>query len=385
MGKIDGGTGPLTGNSRLEGIIPKNHFVSLRFFREAPLINWNFTKACLFTAFDFYRSSDFWTDSVLNSGKTLKEALVELGFPKDNSLIVDTGIFELEAKKAGISKQLGIGDTEINIQLSNRDIFTVYDISGADYFVAPDEIILATDNPSTVQNKIETIKRNLLETLEHVSSSQVIAVIQGQETSVIDSILNFYHDHGIRHFAAGGLIPMYFYDKSLFQRVVTYIRKATEGYHLHAFGLPVVGLLPYYLHKLQFNSVDTSALLYLSANRKYLVRDNPIPVRLAKFGKCKCDGCKYICREQPYSRQPEFFIHLYIHNVCEAAKIADNSLIAHSNDNVSKSNSKVHQYNAPLKKTEPNLSSKFSNKDSRIEACWKSADELLTSWFRNSD
>jgi hypothetical protein len=332
----------LKGNPKLIGVVPKNHFVSLSFFREPPLINWDYTKACLLTACDFYRSSDFWTDSVLNSGKTLKEALVELGFPKDNTLVVDTGVFEIEAKKAGIARDLGI---EINIQLSNRDIFAVYDISGGDFFVSPDEIILAMDDPSTIQTKVNTIKQNLLETLEHVPSSKIIGVIQGQTPEVIDYIFNFYVEQGIKHFAAGGLIPLYFHDKSLFQKVVRYIRKVTEGYHLHAFGLPIVKLLPYYLHKLGFDSVDTSTLLYLSARRRYLVSDNPIPVRLADFTKCNCSGCKFIAAQQPHPRHSEFFIHLYIHNVCEATKLANASSLNSSNQENSSNN--------PLSDTRP--------------------------------
>ncbi|MFX1580036.1 MAG: hypothetical protein ACFFBJ_10345, partial [Promethearchaeota archaeon] len=88
-------------------MIPKFHFCSVPLFREEPLINWTFTKSVLFTAYDVFRSHDFWIDSVINSGQTLKEALVDLGFPKTNSLVVDTGIFEMEAKKAGISQDLG--------------------------------------------------------------------------------------------------------------------------------------------------------------------------------------------------------------------------------------------------------------------------------------
>ena len=365
----------LKGNPKLIGVVPKNHFVSLSFFREPPLINWEFTKACLFTAYDFYRSSDFWTDSVMKSSMTLKEALVELGFPKSKTLVVDTGIFEIEAKKAGIARDLGI---EIDIQLSNRDIFSVYDISGGDFFVSPDEIILATDDPSTIQAKVAKIKQNLLETLEHVPSSKVIGVIQGQTPEVIDYIYNFYVEQGVKHFAAGGLIPLYFHDKSLFQKVVRYIRKVTEEYHLHAFGLPIVKLLPYYLHKLGFDSVDTSTLLYLSAKRRYLVSDNPIPVRLADFTKCNCSGCNFIAAEQPHPRHSEFFIHLYIHNVCEATKLANAFSLNSSNQedrkNIPLCNTRPKKEN-PVKRLRTGSLEKSASIDSQI-SCWKSADEL---------
>lgn len=78
-------------------------------------------------------------DEIINSGNTLKEGLVELGFPKGNTLVADTGVFEMEAKKAGIARNLGI---EVDIELMNNQIFEAYKLSGADYFVAPDEIIL---------------------------------------------------------------------------------------------------------------------------------------------------------------------------------------------------------------------------------------------------
>ena len=148
-----------TSNSKLSRLIPKNHFCSMSMFREQPLINWTFTKAVLLTAYDIYRSNDFWLDEIIRIGQTLKEGLLELGFPKKNTLVVDTGVFEIEAKKAGIAKELGI---DVDIQLSNEQIFEAYELSGADYFVAPDEIVLPDDNEADIRIKSNKIRDYVL-------------------------------------------------------------------------------------------------------------------------------------------------------------------------------------------------------------------------------
>lgn len=136
-------------------------------------------------------------DEIINSGNTLKEGLVELGFPKGNTLVADTGVFEMEAKKAGIARNLGI---EVDIELMNNQIFEAYKLSGADYFVAPDEIILPQDSQTEIITKIGKIKDNLLELLEVVPASKVIAVIQGHSEEVISDIYDFHREQGISCF-----------------------------------------------------------------------------------------------------------------------------------------------------------------------------------------
>ena len=301
---------------RLSRLIPKFHFCSVPLFREEPLINWTYTDSVLFTAYDVYRSHDFWIDTVVNAGETLKEALVGLGFPKFNSLVIDTGVFEMEAKKAGISRDLGV---DVDIELSNTQIFEAYELSGADYFVAPDEIILPLDNQETVQRKVSKIEENLLGLLDIVPASKVIAVIQGQEKVVVDKLLDFYREHGIRYFAVGGVIPLYHYDKELLHNHLTYVREATKNDWLHIFGLPRMSLLSYYLHKVRVDSVDTSAITYLTARRRYLIGTKPEQVRYANFESCDCSGCKVLTKEMS-PRSPEFFANLYIHNIVTATK-----------------------------------------------------------------
>ncbi len=303
-------------SQKLSRLIPKFHFCSVSLFREEPLINWTYTDSVLFTAYDVYRSHDFWIDTVVNSGVTLKEALVDLGFPKSNSLVIDTGVFEMEAKKAGISRDLGI---DIDIELTNKQIFDAYEIAGADFFVSPDEIVLPQDSVEVVNRKTETIKQNLLDLLDIVPSSQIIAVVQGHKPETVDRLLDFYRDNDIGYFAVGGVIPLYHHDKDLLRKHLNYVRNATLNEWLHIFGLPRMSLLSYYLQDVKVDSVDTSALTYLTARRMYLVGLKPKPVRLANFHDCKCPGCNNLTRDMS-PRSIEFFVNLYIHNIVTATE-----------------------------------------------------------------
>jgi hypothetical protein len=306
--------------TKLSKLIPKNHFVSMSFFREEPLIGWGFTDAVLFTAYDVYRSSNFWVDSVISSGLTLKEAMNDLGFPKSTAMMADTGVFEMEAKKAGIAKALGV---DVDIALTNEQIFEAYRMSGADLFVSPDEIIQPTDTAQEETSKTNTIKENFRDLLEIVPASKVVAVIQGTNKSAINRLFDFYKSHNVRHFALGGLIPLWHHDKELFRRTVYYVRRLTRGYWLHTFGLPRLKLLPFYLHEVGVDSVDTSILLYLSARRRYVVGFDAFPVRLVDFDSCDCLGCRVLSPEL-HPRRYDFFVNLYIHNIIEAARCAEN-------------------------------------------------------------
>jgi len=259
-------------------------------------------------------------DETINSGSTLKEGLVELGFPRGNTLVADTGVFEMEAKKAGIARNLGI---EVDIELTNKQIFEAYELSGADYFVAPDEIILPQDSQSEIITKIGKIKDNLLELLEVVPASKVIAVIQGHSEEVISDIYDFHREQGISCFAMGGVIPLYFHSKDLLDCVLKYVRDLTKKHWLHIFGLPRVSLLQYYLHDIGIDSVDTSSLLYLTARRRYLIGSKGVQVREAVFKDCGCEGCNNL-DPKVSTRSPNFFVNLYIHNILAAVKLGDN-------------------------------------------------------------
>ncbi|MFX1605790.1 MAG: hypothetical protein ACFFDD_07770 [Promethearchaeota archaeon] len=329
------------------------------------MINWTYTDAVLFTAYDVHRSHDFWLDKVVSSGNTLKEALVELGFPNTNSLVIDTGVFEMEAKKAGISQDLGI---DVDIELNNSQIFEAYELSGADFFVSPDEIILSRDRPEIVDRKINIIKNNLLDLLEIVPSSKIIAVIQGHEKRIVDGLLEFYRNNGIEYFAVGGVIPLYHHDKDCLRKHLTYVRNCVKEDWLHIFGLPQLSLLSYYLQDVQVDSVDTSTITYLTARRRYLIGLKPEPVRLAQFKDCDCPGCSVLSKKMS-TRSPQFFANLYIHNIVTATR-----------ESLKKGTSKNRKLDSPRKK-EPKRERTYS-KDKKIDSHkedWMTAEDALRS------
>ena len=300
-------------------LIPKNHFVSLEMFRSEPLLNWTFTESVLFTAYDVFRSQDFWINEVISSGSTIKERLTQEGFPKQVSIVVDTGIFEIEAKKAGMSEKLGI---EVNYNLSNDEIKWAYQLAGCDFFVVPDQIILPTDTEVESERKLEMMRENLLDFERDFPTEKLIAVLQGRNDRQISDLFEFYIDHGIRRFAAGGIIPLWKYDKNQYHERLLYLRKITEGNSLHIFGLPKLSLLHLYKTEYHADSIDTSILIYLTAQRKYVVGNHLIPIRLANFEACDCQGCENI-KLSVNPRTMEFFVNLYIHNVIEAQQLCN--------------------------------------------------------------
>ncbi|MHA1930833.1 MAG: hypothetical protein ACTSV2_19855 [Candidatus Thorarchaeota archaeon] len=365
---------------KLSHLIPKNHFCSFSLFRQEPLIKWTYTKAVLFTAYDIYRSTDFWLDEIINSGKTLKEGLVNLGFPKSNTLVADTGVFEMEAKKAGIARNLGI---EVDIELSNKQIFEAYELSGADYFVAPDEIVLPQDKNEDIVTKIATIKGNLLDLLEVVPASKVIAVIQGHTEERITDLFDFYKGHGISCFAMGGVIPLYFHSKELLDSVLKYVRNLTKKHWLHIFGLPRISLLQYYLHDIGIDSVDTSSLLYLTARRRYLVGSKGIPVREAVFKDCDCEGCNNL-DPKGSTRSSHFFVNLYIHNILAAVKLGDkfaSHILSQSKNDTKKENS---QDSEAVQQKQESKSSDIAQTENNA-LTWMTAEESLAIRIREEE
>ncbi len=187
--------------------------------------------------------------------------------------------------------------------------------------MAPDEIILATDDSALAREKALLIRSNLLGLLDIVPASKTIGVLQGVDPRIVESLFDFYREHGVDKFAIGGLLPLYHHDKTLFGQVIRHARKLTQGYWLHTFGLPLPSLIPYYLQDAGMDSVDTSMLLYMTARKRYLAGVNSRPVRLVDFESCKCEGC----RNLDTSVNPQtvrFFVNLYIHNIIEASNVA---------------------------------------------------------------
>jgi hypothetical protein len=127
------------------------------------------------------------------------------------------------------------------------------------------------------------------------------------------------------------------------------------------------------------DSIDTSAILYITARKQYLIGYLFKAVRLVDFSMCDCLGCKYIESEKPHPLSPEFFIHLYLHNVIEAAKTA-NAYTTNSQNCEEKKASFVSE--EKIKKEIPVIK-KVTLKDtilnSERDSCWKTAKDLLSS------
>ena len=120
------------------------------------------------------------------------------------------------------------GKFDIEIELSNGQVFEAYEMSGADYFVSPDEIILPLDSQEEIRQKVNTIKENLSALLETIPSSKVIAVIQGHQKKIIDELLDFYRENGVQYFAMGGVIPLYHHDRKLLEKSAQVCQKSNS-------------------------------------------------------------------------------------------------------------------------------------------------------------
>jgi len=201
-------------------------------------------------------------------------------------------------------------------------VLFAYSVSGADKYISPDEIIMPENRVWAIKRKVNMIKENLISLLGAVPSSKVVGVIQGHEASVINEIVDFYKENQICTYAAGGLIPLWHADPSLLPVVLRYMRKATKGRWIHAFGLPSMKLLSLYLSDIGVNSVDTSALLYLTDRRLYMVGLEAKPVRIADFAKCSFEGCRDLSPDDD-TDSTHFFTCLYIHNVLEVSRFSE--------------------------------------------------------------
>ena len=132
-------------------------------------------------------------------------------------------------------------------------------------------------------------------------------------------------------------------------------------------------MLPFYLHEIGMDSVDTSMLLYMTARRRYLIGVQQRPILLAAFEHCDCQGCNNLTRDM-YTRGTNFFVALYIHNIIKASKVADLCTIgewAPSRDD--KRILKDDKYEKPL----PEATTKHSHSKEEIYSGWTTADVLL--------
>lgn len=295
--------------------IPKHYLLTNPLFLEdEELIKWKYTDTILVTAYDLIKN-DHIIYKLQSEGNTLKEYIRELGFPRDTKILADSGVFVLEWLKKTKSASLNYAFSTVALKV--EDVIEAYKMIDPDYLVPLDEIILAKDNEEKVKEKVEKIKENVLKTLEEFQTSKIIGAVQGVREKEIYEIVDFEKEQGIRMFARGGLIPLY-YTKYYCDAVKT-TREATKGYKLHAFGVAKMKQIDCYAKCLGMDSFDstiakpiTAAYFFLDENLKKR------PFNDELVGQCGCRFCRNI--EKLLERGLEmpnfpFTLNLYLHNI----------------------------------------------------------------------
>ncbi|MFV2016726.1 MAG: hypothetical protein ACC656_14945, partial [Candidatus Heimdallarchaeota archaeon] len=148
------------------------------------------------------------------TGSTLKDYLHNFGFNKKVKILADTGVFELEMRKARLSK-FDKYLTKLHT-LKTTEIFHAYNLIDPDFLVAPDEMILIGDSVQDQELKKQQIKENLHKTLIEFSKSKIIATIQGLDQRVISEITHHIQEEKITKVARGGLLPLRKHSRSKF-------------------------------------------------------------------------------------------------------------------------------------------------------------------------
>jgi hypothetical protein len=293
--------------------------------------NWPFSKKILVTAYDIYRNDSF-VQYLNRTGQTLRQYLIEdVGLRSDIEIVADTGIFEIESKKARLDFA---SHFDILPDLSVTDILRAYDIIDPDVVVAPDEMILIEDDKEERERKKEVIKSNLITTLDNFPRKKVMATLQGIETDDIFDLASFIVDQDIEMVARGGLIPLRKSNRDRYYKVLrkseTLLRNMKRS-HLHAFGLHSVSALGDYFVANSYNSLDTSAIYWITATRKFITwKGDQIAVRKAAdiFYRCGCMGCQLMDQTKggaPYG-SGTFMTALYYHNCHQFTVIVDRIL-----------------------------------------------------------
>ncbi|MCE7737199.1 MAG: hypothetical protein GPJ54_20090 [Candidatus Heimdallarchaeota archaeon] len=310
--------------SEIDQVIFKLPYFNPLFQETEILLDWQFSNTILVTAFDLFRNDGLVT-KLQKTGSSLKDYLHDFGFNKKIKILADTGVFELEMRKARLSK-FDKYITKLDT-LKTEEIFHAYNLIDPDFLVAPDEMILVNDTTQDQELKKQIILDNLQKTLSEFPRTKVIATIQGLDQKVISEITDDIREEKITKVARGGLLPLRKHSRTQFSSILTLTEKIARKAnmkHLHAFGLSNINVLrDYFVHN-SYNSVDTSAVYYYTVDRKYLTKKNKfVQVRKANFDLCDCAGCE-IMKDNLFfaDRNTKFIIGLYSHNAHQTAKMA---------------------------------------------------------------
>jgi tRNA-guanine family transglycosylase len=294
--------------------IPKHYFISDPSFREEPFVNWDYTSTILVTAYDLLRNEPLLYYLESNS-MSLREYMIDNGFPSSTKILADSGIFALEWFKSMRSNTFKIDFSYI--KLKPEEVFYAYQIIDPDFLCPLDEIILASDSETVVEEKINRMKENIVDALDNFSTKKIIGVLQGIKEEDIVEIFDFEKEQGIHNFARGGMIPLYF--KPEYCGVIKFTREITKKYPLHAFGIVRLNQVSCYGKCLGMDSFDTTIVRPLTAKLYYLTPE----LKKERFNdevflNCECHHCKlmkeydYELMERPATK---LMINLYLHNI----------------------------------------------------------------------
>ncbi|MHA1686014.1 MAG: hypothetical protein ACTSYD_06330 [Candidatus Heimdallarchaeaceae archaeon] len=299
--------------------IPKHYMLTNPLFFEPELIEWDYTDTILVTAYDLLKN-DSLVYFLQSRGYTLKEYIRELGFPKQTKIFADSGVFLLEWIKKAKSSSLQQSFSTVKLRI--EDIIDAYQLIDPDFLVPLDEIIFSYDSESVVKQKVSTMKDNIVTTLEFFPTKKIVGVIQGVNEETIYSLVDFEKEHGIRTFARGGLIPLY-YTKH-YCNAIRLTREATKNYKLHAFGITKISQIDCYAKCVGIDSFDSTIAKPLTSSFFYLEEDlKKKPFNEESVRKCNCRFCKNLA-EMIDRGIPKpnftFTLNLYLHNITQIYK-----------------------------------------------------------------
>lgn len=300
--------------SEIDQLVFKFSVNSPLFLEHPLLLNWGFSTTALVTALDL-STNERLTRSLKQRGMTLREHLHQCGFNPNVKIMADTGIFQLEARKA----ENGIYETDDPmLHFSAEEILENYQLIDPDFVVAPDEIIYWNESIRRAEGKIEQNIRNLERTLDLFPRDKVIAGIQGTNTHQVRTATNAIAELKVTKAARGGLIPLIRSNQSLYREMLhlsEHLARKAGVEHLHYFGLPNIRTLKDCFIDNSYDSLDTSVLYHKTAQRKYLVDKGFYKsVRGAWLERCNCPGCQLMLSKRHRTGSLDFVIGLFVHN-----------------------------------------------------------------------
>jgi len=244
------------------------HLYSYSEWQETPFMPWNFDTGILFSALQFFESTDIQT-----SDFNLKKRV-------DCPIFMDSGAFSASA---------------MGFVLDPYEVCEIHRITRADYAVPLDLVITEEDPEQTRKEKISKTIDNTKLLQEYIPTSTILAPIQGFTKTTMEVMFEEYRKLGITKFALGGLVFQRNIEANL-KRIVM-ARKITQGYFLHIFGKFLHPKLLSLVVKTDADSVDGYGYIISSIKGKYIDVSKRSYVGIGKleeenFQQCSCAACR---------------------------------------------------------------------------------------------